>query len=94
MPGKCHPDIGSNHFQLVRLRSHLIVDIRKAEGFCKPPAGKENAVLPYLLDGNHILDFPGNHILLPILTNQAANGFHHALYSSFSRLEMVSSKRL
>ena len=86
--------IAPKHLLLVRLRCHLIVNIREAEAFRVPPAGEENPVLPYFLNGDHVLNTPGNDILLPILPHQSANGFHHFLYASFSWLEMVPSNSL
>ena len=86
--------VSPKHLFLARLRCHLIVNIREAEAFCVPPAGEENPVLPYFLNGDHVLNTSGNDILLPILPHQSANGFHHFLYASFSWLEMVSSNNL
>ena len=86
--------IAPKHLLLVRLRCHLIVNIREAEAFRVPPAGEENPVLPDFLNGDHVLDTPGNDIFLPVLSHQSTNGFHHFLYASFSRLEMVSSSSL
>ena len=86
--------VAPEHLFLVRLRGYLIIDVRKAEGFCVPSAGEENPVLPNFLNGDHILDTAGNDIFLPVLSHQSTNGFHHFLYASFSWLEMVSSNSL
>ena len=86
--------VAPEHLLLVRLRGHLIIDVRKAEGFCVPSTSEENPVLPDFLNGDHILDTPGNDIFLPVLSHQSTNGFHHFLYASFSWLEMVSSNSL
>ena len=86
--------VAPEHLFFVRLRGHLIIDVREAEGFCVPPTGEENSVLPDFLNGDHILDTPGNDIFLPVLSHQSTNGFHHFLYASFSWLEMVFSNSL
>ena len=86
--------VAPEHLLLVRLRGHLIIDVREAEGFRIPPTGEENPVLPDFLNGDHVLDTPGNDIFLPVLSHQSTNGFHHFLYASFSWLEMVSSNSL
>ena len=86
--------VAPEHLFFVRFRGHLIIDVRKAEGFCVPSAGEKNPVLPDLLNGDHVLDTPGNDIFLPVLSHQSTNGFHHFLYASFSWLEMVSSNSL
>jgi len=82
------------HLFFVRFRGHLIIDVRKAEGFCVPSAGEKNPVLPDLLNGDHILDTARDHILLPVLPQKITNGFHQFLYASLSWLEMVSSNNL
>ena len=86
--------VAPEHLLLVRLRGHLIIDVREAEGFCVPSTGEENPVRPNFLNGDHILDTPGNDIFLPVLSHQSTNGFHHFLYASFSWLEMVFSNSL
>ena len=86
--------VAPEHLFLVRLRSHLIIDVREAEGFCVPSTGEENPVLPDFLNGDHILDTARNDIFLLVLSHQSTNGFHHFLYASFSWLEMVFSNSL
>ena len=86
--------VAPEHLFFVWLRGYLIIDVRKAEGFCVPSTGEENPVLPDFLNGDHILDTPGNDIFLPVLSHQSTNGFHQFLYASLSWLEMVSSNSL
>ena len=86
--------VAPEHLFFVRFRGHLIIDVRKAEGFCVPSTSEENPVLPDFLNGDHVLDTARNYILLPILPQEITNGFHQFLYASLSWLEMVSSNNL